>query len=371
VRVLLVTANYRPSVGGVERFVELLAEGLAARGHDVTVATCGPGGAPAEENQDGVRVVRIPASDVLRRRLDVPYPLPAPAACVRTLRNLVSRADVIHAQDALYLTTVAALAIANRRRVPSVLTQHVAFVPQRRRVLDAAQRAAISTLGRSSRRASVVVAYNPSVAEWARTVWRLRDVRVLPVGVEPPARRDREGVRRELGLAQNAFVALFTGRDVPKKRLDVFLAARDPSYELVAVTDRVADGVPAGVRLLPFMPPAEFRRLLGAADAFVLPSEGEGFPLALQEALVAGLPCLIAPHEGYRKLISEDDVVLVRPEPTAVREALLRLAANPDEARPLGERAAAAGRRAFSLDRFVDAYEDLYSGLAASGAEAR
>src|SRR5438093_1546085 len=131
---------------------------LAERGHEVTVAACRTDGAPAGEERDGkVSIVRIPATDVLDSRLNVPYPLPEPISAVRTLRRLVAGADVVNPQDALYATSVMTLAIARRRRVPSVLTQHVPLVPQRQRLLDVAQRAAVATLGRSARLATRVI----------------------------------------------------------------------------------------------------------------------------------------------------------------------------------------------------------------------
>lgn len=366
-RVLLVTANYRPSVGGIERFVEILAGGLAERGHEVTVATCRREGTPVEETERPVRVVRIPASHWPHRHLNVPYPIPAPRACARTVRTLLGSADVVHAQDALYLTTVASLALASRAGVPSVLTQHVSFVPQGRCALDAAQRAAIATLGRSSRCADVVTAYNPSVAAWARSRWRLSDVRLLPTGVPPPPpadEDDRIAVRRELGLPDDAFVALFAGRDVPKKRLDVFLESADASYLLVAVTDRVQPEPPAGARLVPFMPPGRFSRLLSAVDAFVLPSEAEGFPLTLQEALVAGVPCVVTREPGYERYLRDGEATFVEPDPRAIRAELRALSAESARRHELAERARMAGNREFGVDRFIDAYESLYAELA-------
>jgi D-inositol-3-phosphate glycosyltransferase len=360
VRVLLVTANFRPSVGGIERFVEILAEGLAERGHDVTVATCRTRGAPAREQAGSVRIVRMRASDLVRERLGVPYPIPSPFECVRTLRPLVTEADVVHANDALYPTTVAALLLARRRRVPSVLTQHVAFVSQGNAALDLAQHAAVRTIGRSARLADAVTAYNPSVAEWARRRWGVRDVRMLPIGVPSAVvpEAERNAARRELGLPQDRFLALFTGRDVPKKRLDLFLSARDPAYELVAVTDR-RDAAP-GSRLVPFMSPGRFARLLAASDAFVLPSEAEGFPLALQEALVAGMPCVVTREPGYERFLADGDAIFVDPDSAAIRTALLRLVSDESFRLALADRARTAGEREFGLDRFVDAYEALY-----------
>jgi D-inositol-3-phosphate glycosyltransferase len=369
VRLLLVSANFRPSVGGIERFVEVLARGLARRGHAVTVAACRTDGGPREESDAGVRIVRLPATDVLDSRLGVPYPLPEPIGAARTLRRLLADADVVHPQDAIYATSVLALTLARRQRVPSVLTQHVAFVPQGRPALDAAERAAIATLGRSARLATRVVAYNPAVAEWAEQTWGLRDVDVLPPGVPEAPEVDRLEVRRGLNLPADRFLALFAGRDVPKKRLDLFLAAQDPAYDLVAVTDRDPSGAPAGTRIVPFLEPDRFRELLAAVDAFVLPSEAEGFPLALQEALVTGLPCVVTRGPGYDHYLRDGEWIPVEPDPAALREALARLAADPAGRSELAERARAAGEREFGVPAFVDAYERAYADALAATAQ--
>ena len=302
---------------------------------------------------------RIPATDVLDTRMNVPYPLPEPVTAVRTFRRLLADADVVHPQDAIYATTALALGLARRRRVASVLTQHVSFVPQRGPALDGVERAAIATLGRSARLATRVAAYNPVVAEWAKETWGLADVRVLPPGVPPAPAVDRAAVRREHGLPSDGFLALFVGRDVPKKGLDVFLAARDPAYELVALTDRRAGET--GARLLPFLEPDRFRELLAAVDAFVLPSEGEGFPLALQEALVTGIPCVVTPGPGYDDYLREGEAVLVARDPAAIREVLTRLAHDEHERTELAARARAAGEREFGVPGFVAAYEELYA----------
>lgn len=363
-RVLLVSANFRPSLGGIERFVETLGEGLAARGWEVTVLCCRHGDAPLAEEAAGVRIVRIPSSDLLRRRWNVPYPLPAPRRLIRELRRLLAWADVVHAQDALYATSVAALMAARKRGVPSVLTQHVGFVPQGSAALDAGQRVAIATLGRTARLASRVVAYNADVASWARRTWGLPEVEVVPIGV-PGAESSpaRELVRRELDLPEDRFLALFVGRDVPKKRLDLALAAADPAYELVAVTDRPPTAAPDGTRILPFLPVDRFRALLLSVDAFVLPSEAEGIPLALQEALVSGLPCVVTRVPGYERHLRDGEVLWVQPEPESIRAALRRLASDDALRARLAERARAAGAREFGLERVLDAYEALYLAL--------
>ena len=359
-RILLVSANYKPSVGGIERYVENLAHGLATRRHSVTVAACRTDGGRKLEQDGAVTIVRIPSTDVLDKRLGVPYPLPNPVAAWRKLRQLVAEADVVHAHDALYATSVLSLALARRAHVSTVLTQHVAFVPQGRRSLDSAQHAAIATLGRSARLATRVVSYNPVVGAWAADTWNLGEVSVLPPGVPETDDVDRNAVRRKFGLPEARFCALFVGRDVPKKGLDVFLAAHDPTYELIAVTDREPLGAPEGTRILPFLDPISFRELLACVDAFVLPSEAEGFPLSLQEALVTGLPCVVTQGPGYERYLREGEAIFVGRDGAEIRDALLGLTGDESRRRQLAEQARAAGRREFGLERFISAYEDLY-----------
>jgi phosphatidylinositol alpha-1,6-mannosyltransferase len=361
VRVLLVSANFRPRVGGIERFTEILAGGLAQRGHDVTVVCCRYGEAPLREELDGFQVERVPASYALDRTLELPYPVPAPIRLVQTLRREVGRAEVVHVQDVLYATSLAAFTLAARSRTASVLTQHVAFVPQRYPVLDALERAALATVGRCARLATIVATLNPAVGTWVEHQWGIRDVRVLPVGIPPPpASRDRAEVRRSFGLPADRFVALFVGRDVAKKGLDVFLAADDPAYDLVAVTDRASQ--PGGAAtLLPFMSPERLRELMSSVDAFVLPSVGEGLPLSLQEALAAGLPVVTTRQPGYERLLSDDDVLYVDRLPDAVRVALRTLAGDRELRDRLSELGRLAAERTFGLQRFVEAYEAVYA----------
>jgi D-inositol-3-phosphate glycosyltransferase len=360
VRVLLVSANFRPHIGGIERFTETLAEGLVQRGHDVDVLCCRFGDAPRREQVGGFTVHRIPSAYAIERRLNVPYPIPEPLKLLAPLHALVPRADVVHVQDAIYATSTPVLAFARRYRIPSVLTQHVAFVPQRSRALDTVQRAALATFGRCSRLASVVATLNPAVAEWVEEQWGIEDVKVMPVGVPsaPTPANDRGAIRRSFGLPADRFLALFVGRDVPKKGLDVFLGAADPSYELVAVTDRVADGA---ATLIPFMSPERLQELLGCVDCFVLPSEGEGFPLTVQEAFAQGLPVITTFQPGYEHYLSADDVLYVERDSESVRDALRRLASDEQLRRQLAERSRGVAERHFGVDRFVEAYEELYA----------
>jgi len=93
--------------------------------------------------------------------------------------------------------------------------------------------------------------------------------------------------------------------------------------------------------------------LLAAADVFVLPSQWEGQPLILQEALRAGRPIVATDVGGVRDLTGSDGAVLVPPgDPEALAAAVLSVLDSPAAAARL---AAAAASRAAELPAEADA----------------
>jgi glycosyltransferase involved in cell wall biosynthesis len=105
VRLIELTDLYRPAIGGLERSVALVSEGLASRGHEVHVVTSAVPGAPAVERSAGVIVHRLPLLyQRLAPRLSLdaarPFHPPAPDPLFRRLLAKVVqevKPDVIHA----------------------------------------------------------------------------------------------------------------------------------------------------------------------------------------------------------------------------------------------------------------------------------
>lgn len=104
-RLIELTDLYQPAIGGLERFVALLSEALACRGHDVHVVTSAVAGVPATEMSAGVTVHRLPllyqkVAPRLSEDAARPFHPPAPDPLFRRrLAEVVQevRPDVIHA----------------------------------------------------------------------------------------------------------------------------------------------------------------------------------------------------------------------------------------------------------------------------------
>lgn len=87
--------------------------------------------------------------------------------------------------------------------------------------------------------------------------------------------------------------------------------------------------------------PARLSRALAHADVALSVCPGETFGLAVLEALASGTPVVTADRGGARELVDEASGAWGAPDPAALAEAVLEVAA-----RPVAERRAAARERA-------------------------
>ena len=105
--------------------------------------------------------------------------------------------------------------------------------------------------------------------------------------------------------------------------------------------------------------------LLADADVVVLPSQWEGQPLVLQEALAAGRPIVATDVGGVRALTGDDAAVLVAPgDPASLAAAVLRVLDDPGLAASLTAAAVARAAALPTEDDAVAAALALYTGLA-------
>lgn len=113
----------------------------------------------------------------------------------------------------------------------------------------------------------------------------------------------------------------------------------------------------------------DVRDWLAAADMFVLPSESEGMPLSLIEAMGQGVPVLATRVGGIPELLGDAGVLL--PDPSedaeamtmALAGALQHLAASPWRRQDLGNAGRRRALQQFQADSMIAAYVDLLYGL--------
>jgi len=107
--------------------------------------------------------------------------------------------------------------------------------------------------------------------------------------------------------------------------------------------------------------------LLGAMDAFVMPSLWEGLPLSLLLAMGAALPVVATAVAGIPEVIDDGRTGLLVPpaDPIALGSALSRLFGDASLRARLGREACASVRARFGVEQYVSAVVGLYDRLLA------
>ena len=187
----------------------------------------------------------------------------------------------------------------------------------------------------------------------------------------------REAARRALGLASDETMTLVLGRLSPEKgqdtALDAFAALSREGMRLVLVGDGAsreslearAASHDLGDRVLFAGWRDDPWACLGAADVFLLPSRSEGLPLALLEAMSAGVPA-VATRVGAVAEVLEDGAcgLVIDPDDTdAMTAALQDVLDDPTSTKVRATRAARRVRDAYSVAAQARRLEAIYASL--------
>jgi len=367
VRILLVSNQFYPVVGGIENFLRDYAPALRERGHDVAVLTSQHAAARDRVDEyEGIPVFRGDLEPCLASR-DV-----ARIHRSRRWNESVERdwaPDVVHAHDAGPNLWVH-LGLRDDERAPTVATIQTSLTG----ILDPVS---IPVTTRLLERCDWVTGVSRAVLEETRMLTPGIDDRssFVPNGVviprDPPT--PLPPVPRVLCL----------GRLVRQKGFDVAIAAmpgvleRFPDATLTiggdgaerAALARQAEALGIGdrIELLGVVRHRDVAALLDAVTVVAMPSRFEGMPLVWLEAAVRGRPVVATPAQGLGELIEHGRTGLLVPfdDADALADALGGLLEDAALARSLGAAARRLVLERYSLDACVDAYTTLYERVAA------
>lgn len=110
----------------------------------------------------------------------------------------------------------------------------------------------------------------------------------------------------------------------------------------------------------------ELRDLYERSKIFILPSDVENAPIALLEAMNAGLAVITTNTTGCKE-VAGDSGLLVNPRDTAgIKTAILKLVRDDGLIKEMGEKARRRSIECFSWDSIVDRYIEMYKMCAGS-----
>lgn len=402
-RVAIVTNTYPPhDISGVGTLCAELARQLPAAGHEAVVLTRrAAADDPAARTTGGSKllfplaVARLYLRELRREgRFDVVHVHEsdgfAVALLVRLARllrrpsgpsgkktRLIATLQVSYRRERLSVRPVRADGGPDRGRAPG--GPPVSRPTPSERVFAWVRAPILSGLGRlTARLADRVVAPSRATARELEEDYGALDVAVVPNGVTLPERT--VAARRP----DAPFTVLYAGRLRTRKAVAVLLEAfarlrrRVPEARLVLVGD--GDQRPAleararelgihepgdtggGVAFEGARPHGAMPEYYRTADVFCLPSLYEGFPLAILEAMAAGLPVVATEVAGVPEAVADGVTGRVVPaeDAEALADALAELAGDPDRARAMGEAGRARAAAEFAIPKVAAGYLDIW-----------
>lgn len=217
---------------------------------------------------------------------------------------------------------------------------------------------------------------------------------LLPRGVDTerfrPGTPRRLGLRERLSTAADAVVVGCVAQLIPVKGHPTLLEAlsRVPGAHLWLAGKELDEPHAAGLRQQVRDAGLESRvsflgdvqdvpALLAELDVFALPTwdrwRMEGCPVALLEAMAAGLPCVATDIPGSRDIVETGrSGLLVAPrDAAALAEALGKLVADARRRREMGEAARARVLERYAIEIEVAAHERLYEGILGTASQGR
>lgn len=370
-RVLLVDGA--SEFGGQQIHVLNLAIGLRASG--VAVGLVCPEGMLAQK-------VSAQGISVFRERFASSLDLRTIKALTRLIRDQEFSIVHTHGTRAGVLGRVA----ARMARVPNVHTVHVMVTdivrdsgPRgivKRSVYELAERRLASI-------ADVVICVSNGLRDKYQSVGvDAQKLRVIHNAVPMPRLEDagdKRRARRLLGLSDEARVVAAVTRLCPGKGIEcliraaacmslknvVFVIAGDgplmqPLKELV-----VESGVADQFRFLGYLD--DVGGVYTAADVFVLPSEAEGHPLSVLEAMAYARPVVASAVTGITESVVDGVTGLLTPslDHFALARAIAAIVDSPGQAETMGRRGRERVESHFSLGRMLQQTQVVYSDLGA------
>lgn len=281
--------------GGVEIHVEQIAVRLAALGHDVTVYNRRKKGFPLLNEYKGVRIVNIPT--IARKNLDaVVY------SFLATIHALFGHYDLIHYHA---IGPSVMLAIPHMFGIKTVATVHGLNWKSAKwgRFAKWYMKQGEKTVAKD---ANEVIVLSASMQKYFKETYD-RTTKLVPNGVSAPMIRDPEIIKKKYGLYKDSYI-LFLARIVPEKGLHYLLNAYSSiktekklviAGEGTFTDDYVEEMKKIAVNdqrviMTGFVQGDELEELYSNAFLYVLPSDSEGMPIGLLEAMSYGCPCLVS-----------------------------------------------------------------------------
>lgn len=367
-KILQVNKLYSPHIGGIERVIQDISEGLNDR-HDINVLVCQPKGKTADEVINNVRVRRSGS-------IGTYFSCPVSFKFLSHFRKMAKTADIVHCHLPFPLSDIACLLSKYKGKV--VISWHSDVVKQKKLMFFYKP-----IMNAFLKRADRIFVATPGHIDGSAYLKPYREkCSIVPYGLDISAYENAEfsPVLSNKLTVSSSKKLLFTGRLVYYKGIDVLLRALKytTDCELFIAGDGVLhemllqeaqkSGITDRVHFLGVLSDSDLKSAMHDCDVFILPSveNSEAFGIVQMEAMVYGKPVINTSLPTGVPYVSLDGVsgITVPPkDEKALGEAIEKLVHDDILREQYGKKAYELVREKYAMEKVISRIEDIYTEL--------
>lgn len=350
--------------GGIEIVVNELATRMAERGHHV-ICYDRKGGHVSGERLDDCREyrgVRIdPVWTIKKKGLAA-----MSSSFSAAVKAAKSKADIVH----IHAEGPAAMCWLPKLRGKRVIVtihgldwQRTKWRGMARRYIKTGERAAV-------KRADEIIVLSRGMKEYFEKTYNRKTV-FIPNGVSKHEIRKADKIKRLWGLDKDSYV-LFLGRIVPEKGLrylveawkgiktDKKLVIAGGSSDTQLFMDELKEIAGEDIIFTGFQQGRTLEELYSNAYIYCLPSDLEGMPLSLLEAMSYGNCCVVSDIPECAEVVEDNAVVFPKGNIDELRRKLQELIDEPGRVQKYKEGVADYITKKYNWDDVVDRTIEVY-----------
>lgn len=364
--------RYGSREGGVEVVVTELARRMAALGHEVTCydrsgadVMTGDAADGRERTVDGVRVVPV-------RTIDRKGLAALSSSYFATLAAIKDRPDVIHYHAE---GPCVPLPLAKRAGIRTVATIH-GLDWQRAKWGRLASTYIKMGEKAAATKADGLIALSEGVRRYFKETYG-REAVFIPNGVDAKEALPASVIKEKWNLEKDSYL-LYLGRLVPEKRPELLIEAfrvletnkrlviAGGSSDTLAYEKELRAAAQGDNRIVftGFVNGEPLAELYSNCYAYVLPSDVEGMPMSLLEAMAYGCCCVTSDISECADVLAGNGVTFEKGSADSLRAALRGLLADAGRAGALGAAAKEHVEKTYNWDSVVERTLELYRGSA-------
>ena len=220
------------------------------------------------------------------------------------------------------------------------------------------------------KKADEIIVLSRGVQEYFKNEYG-RETVFIPNGVTRPIIREADEIKKLWGLEKDSYV-LFLGRIVPEKGLhylveawkgiktDKKLVIAGGSSDTNEFLDELKNFAGEDVIFTGFQQGKVLEELYSNAYIYILPSDLEGMPLSLLEAMSYGNCCLVSDIPECSEVIEDKGITFAKGDTDELLKALQELLDNPNKVQLYKDGATEFICQKYNCDEVVDKTLELY-----------